>query len=62
MNLNFENCFSKSKYFVLTSCARKRNRVSSTASFLVVSVLSRNDVRRTDCALKLIVKVNYCLN
>lgn len=35
----------------LTSCARSRRRVSSTASFFVVSVLSRNDVRRTDCAL-----------
>lgn len=35
----------------LTSCARKRNLVSSTASFFVVNVLSRRDVRRTDCAL-----------
>lgn len=34
-----------------TSCACSRNLVSSTASFLVVKVLSRNDVRRTDCAL-----------
>lgn len=34
-----------------TSCARKRSLVSSTASFFVVNVLSRRDVRRTDCAL-----------
>lgn len=36
---------------LLTSWACNRSRVSSTASFLVVSVLSRSDVRRTDWAL-----------
>lgn len=41
-------------FFYFTSWARKRSRVSSTASFFVVNVLSRNDVRRTDCALFII--------
>lgn len=47
--LEDKNRWNENKSF--TSCARKRKRASSTASFLVVSVLSLSDVRRTDCAL-----------
>uniref|UniRef100_A0A2M4DJ17 Secreted protein n=1 Tax=Anopheles darlingi TaxID=43151 RepID=A0A2M4DJ17_ANODA len=40
---------------VYPSCACSRKRASSTASFLVVSPLSRSDVRLTDCALVLLL-------
>lgn len=51
-SVDSEGEFIRENYALwLTSCALSRSRVSSTASFLVVSVLSRNDVRRTDCAL-----------
>lgn len=40
------------KWKILTSWACNLSLVSSTASFLVVNVLSRSDVLRTDCALE----------